>query len=603
MRKWTLGAIVTSAVAASAALAAPAPAFAVGTVIGADAPGAVPGRYIVTLKNRGTAPSVHSLGTGKVIRSFQGIPGYAAQLTAVEARRLAADPSVRSVEQDRRVHLAGAESPSPAQPAGTTGLARAAGTSALSAAGLGGAAGAQRIGVAGQKNPTWGLDRIDQRAVKLSNSYTATDDGSAVHAYVIDTGIRIGHQEFGGRATYGYDFADRDSNAADCNGHGTHVAGTIGGAHYGVAKKVQLVAVRVLDCEGGGYLSDVIDGVDWVTRNAVKPAVANMSMGGDASPSLDLAVQQSIASGVTYVVAAGNENTNAVWSSPADVAAAVTVGATDGKDKRAYFSNYGSVVDLFAPGVNIRSSVADSNTATAVYSGTSMASPHVAGAAALLLDASPSLTPAQVQSRLKANATTGKVADRKGSPNRLLFVTAPPAKPVIATTRAAAGTVGTPYAGRVNLKVGRIGSWSMAGGEMPPGLELSRGGVITGTPTEPGEFSVSVRFTDFVPQSVTQTIVIPVVADAPVIDDAMLPSGQAGVDYEGQLSTVDARNGTWTVTAGALPEGLMLDSETGAISGVPTASAGETATFTVGFADLWGGSAAQEFTIRIDPGV
>ncbi|MFI1994433.1 S8 family peptidase [Actinoplanes sp. NPDC020271] len=554
------------------------------------------------MKSRGTGPNVHSLGVGRVLRSFHTIPGYAAQLTAAEARRLAADPSVRSVEQDRRVRIAGTQEGvrggrvrvAGGQESVSGGQARVAGTQGGGRGGLVRAAGAQ-------KNPTWGLDRIDQRASKVSLSYTPTDDGSAVHAYVIDTGIRISHQEFGGRASYGYDFADGDSNASDCNGHGTHVAGTIGGTHYGVAKKVQLVAVRVLDCDGGGYLSDVIDGVDWVTEHAIKPAVANMSMGGDRSPSLDFAVQESIASGVTYVVAAGNENMNATSSSPADLAAAVTVGATDGKDRRAYFSNYGGVVDLFAPGVNIRSSVANSNTATAVYSGTSMASPHVAGAAALLLDGSPSLTPAQVSARLVANATTGKVADRKGSPDRLLFVPAPPAKPVIATTRAAGGTAGTPYTGRVNLKAGRTGSWSVAAGAMPPGLVLHSSGVITGMPETPGEFSVSVRFTDYVPQAVTRTIVIPIGADAPVLDDTGLPEGLAEAGYEARLSTLDGRSGTWTVSSGTLPAGLVLDSSTGVISGVPGTVEGETARFTVTFTDGWGGSVSGDFTITIRP--
>ncbi|BCY14003.1 S8 family peptidase [Actinoplanes sp. L3-i22] len=559
MRKWTFGAFLTSAVAASAALAAPAaPAFAAGTVIGADAPGAVPGRYIVTMKNRGTGPSVHALGSGKVLHTFRAISGYAAEMTAAQARRLAADPAVRSVEQDRRIHIA------------TT-----------------------------QKSPGWGLDRIDQRTAKLSKTYTPTDDGSSVHAYVIDTGIRITHQEFGGRASYGYDFADDDSNAADCNGHGTHVAGTIGGTHYGVAKNVRLVAVRVLDCDGGGYISDVIDGVDWVTRNAVKPAVANMSMGGENSPSLDLAVEDSIASGVTYVVAAGNEDTSAVWSSPADVPAAITVGATDSKDKRAFFSNYGGLVDIFAPGVNIRSSVANSNTASAVYSGTSMASPHVAGAAALLLDASPGLTPSQVRAKLVANATTGKVTDRKGSPNRLLFVTAPPAKPVIATARTAAGTVGADYSARLALKSGRTGTWSLVSGSMPAGLSLSGAGVISGVPEAPGDFAVTVRFTDYVPQAVTRVIVIPVTAGVPVIDTAELPEGEADVAYSAQLRTADGRAGTWSVTDGALPAGLALDAGTGEISGAPMTAG--TTTFTVRFTDTWGGAATAAFTLQVDP--
>ncbi|WP_232344211.1 S8 family peptidase [Actinoplanes awajinensis] len=556
MRKWTLGAFLTSAVAVSAALAAPSPALAAGSVIGAGAPGVVAGRYIVTLKSGAKGPRMHSLGAGKLLHAFRTIPGFAAEMTAAQARKMAADPAVRSVEQDRKVRVA------------TT-----------------------------QKNPTWGLDRIDQRGVKPSKTYTPTDDGSSVHAYVIDTGIRITHAEFGGRASYGWDFTDDDATAADCDGHGTHVAGTIGGAHYGVAKKVQLVAVRVLDCEGEGDLSDVIDGIDWVTANAVKPAVANMSVGGSSSPSLDYAVEQSIASGVTYVVAAGNENDNAVWSSPADVPAAVTVAATDSRDRRASFSNYGSVVDIFAPGVNIRSSVANSNSATAVYSGTSMATPHVTGAVALILDASPGLTPSQVRAKLVANATTGKVTDRKGSPNRLLFVSAPPAKPVIATSRTGAGTVGMSYTGKLTLKSARPGIWQVTGGSMPPGLSLAHSGAITGIPTRPGTYTVTVRFTDYVPQGVTRTIVIPVVADVPVID-AELPAAQAGVDYQGRLSTADQRDGAWTLAAGVLPAGLGLDAS-GLISGVPTAVDGETATFTVRFTDSWGNTATRQYTVEV----
>ncbi|WP_285555263.1 S8 family peptidase [Actinoplanes regularis] len=556
MRKWSLAAFLTSAVAASAVLAAPSPVFATGTVIGADAPGAVAGRYIVTLKQGAAGPRVRALGVGELVHDFRSTPGFAARMTATQARRLAADPAVRSVEQDRRIRITA------------------------------------------QRNPVWGLDRIDQRSAKLSKTYAPTDDGSSVHAYVIDTGIRIGHQEFGGRASYGYDFADDDSVASDCDGHGTHVAGIIGGAHYGVAKKVRLVAVRVLDCDGGGYLSDVIDGVDWVTQNAIKPAVANMSLGGDASPALDYAVKQSIASGVTYVVAAGNENANAATSSPADVPAAITVAATDAKDRRAAFSNYGGVVDIFAPGVSIRSSVASGNTASAVYSGTSMASPHVAGAAALLLDASPGLSPAQVHSLLVRNASTGRVTDRKGSPNRLLFITAPPAKPVIWTARTATATVSTAYSARLNLKAARTGTWALASGSMPPGLSLSRSGVITGVPAAPGTYQVSVRFTDFVPQAVTRTIVIPVLVGSPVIETVELPPGPAGSDYSAELTTVGHRPGTWSVTAGALPDGLSLDPATGLITGVPAAS--ETVTFTVGFTDKWGKSVTRDLTLQVD---
>ncbi|MEV6342516.1 S8 family peptidase [Actinoplanes sp. NPDC051851] len=555
MRKWTLGALFSSAVLSSAALVAPAPAFAMGPVLGLGAPDAVPGRYIVTLKEGARGPRAASLGSGRVTHRFTRVAGFAARLTELQAHRLAGDPAVRSVEQDRVVRIAGT-----------------------------------------QKNPGWGLDRIDQRSVKRSKTYTPTDDGSAVHAYVIDTGIRTTHQQFGGRATSGYDFADDDSDASDCNGHGTHVAGTIGGSTYGVAKKVQLVAVRVLDCDGEGTLADVIDGVDWVTEHAVKPAVANMSMGGSYSASLDYAVEESIASGVTYVVAAGNEDVNALKSSPADVPAAVTVAASDSRDRRAYFSNYGSVVDIFAPGVDITSAVATGNTAKATWSGTSMASPHVAGAAALILDANPSYTPAQVRNRLVANATTGKVTDRMGSPNRLLFVPAPPAKPVIATSSVPAGTVFRSYAKKLALKSARTGSWSVASGSLPPGLTLSSGGTLAGTPTTPGTYAVVVRFTDYVPQSITRALTITIASGTPVIATESLPDATTDSDYAAQLGITDARDGTWALDSGELPDGLSL-SESGQISGVPSTAG--TSTFTVRFTDVWDGTTTRELTLTV----
>lgn len=534
-----LGTLLTAAAATLAGTAVPAQA-AEGNVLGAGAPGAIPGQYIVTMRTPTGALSAQSVAGDSYIR----------KMTATEARRLAAKPGVEYVEQDRIMHTE-----------------------------------------ATQRNPIWNLDRIDQRAVTGSKTYTPTDDGSAVTAYVIDTGIRITHSEIAGRARYGYDFVDNDAVAADCNGHGTHVAGTIGGTHYGVAKRVRLVAVRVLDCAGEGTLSGVIAGVNWVTSHAARPAVANMSLGGAHSASLDAAVQRSINAGVTYAVAAGNENTSAASESPADLPAAITVGATDSKDRRASFSNYGKAVDLFAPGVNIRSSYPSSDTGLAVASGTSMASPHVAGAAALVLDANPGWSPAQVRDYLVAKATTGKVKDAKGSPNRLLFVTAPPAAPVIKSTGLTV-TAGTAYSG--TLAATRRGTWTLASGKLPAGLKLASNGVVSGTPTGPGTATVQVRFTDFVPYTITRNLTVTVRRTTPVISTDALPAGTAGLDYSAKL-TAD-RGGSWAISEGTLPAGLSLGAD-GTISGVPVSS-GQT-TFTVAFTDTWGGLAAQEMTIEI----
>ncbi|MCU7725578.1 S8 family serine peptidase [Actinoplanes sp. KI2] len=545
MRMRVLGTLLTAAAVGTAGLAAPAQA-AEGQVFGANADGAIPGQYIVTLNDgigaRSTGISAQSTGIGETT--------YVQRMTAVEARRLAAKPNVEYVEQDRVLHAA-----------------------------------------ATQLNPTWGLDRIDQRATKPSRSYTPMDDGSAVHAYVIDTGIRITHTEFGGRASYGYDFVDDDATAADCNGHGTHVAGTIGGAHYGVAKKVKLVAVRVLDCAGSGTLSGVIAGVDWVTAHAQKPAVANMSLGGGRSTTLDAAVQRSIDSGVTYAVAAGNDDVNAGRESPAALPAAITVAASDSSDRRAYFSNYGKVIDLFAPGVNVRSAFASSDTAVATDSGTSMATPHVTGAAALVLDAAPGWTPAQVRDFLVAHATTGKIKDVMGSPNRLLFVPAPPTAPVIKSTGITV-TAGRPV--KLTLTASRRGTWSVVTGMLPTGLRLSPSGVISGTPVAPGTAAVKVRFFDYVPYTITKALTVTVLRSKPVITGT-LPAGAVGVDYSAKL-TAD-RTVTWRLASGTLPDGLTLAAD-GTIAGRPTAPEGRT--FTVGLRDGWGNTATAQVTLQID---
>ncbi|MYX21050.1 S8 family peptidase, partial [Streptomyces sp. SID8380] len=310
--------------------------------------------------------------------------GYALRLDEGAAKRLAADPAVAKVAQDR-VFTADATQSNP---------------------------------------PSWGLDRIDQKNLPLSRSYTYPDSaGQGVTAYVIDTGVRITHQDFGGRASYGYDAVDNDNTAQDGNGHGTHVAATIAGTSYGVAKKAKVVGVRVLNNAGSGTTAQVVAGIDWVTAHAVKPAVANMSLGGGADSTIDAAVRRSIASGVTYAVAAGNESTNASTKSPARVGEAITVGATTSTDAKASYSNYGSVVDLFAPGSSITSAWGTGDTATNTINGTSMATPHVTGAAAVYLAGHTSATPAQVSSALVAGASTGVVTSPgSGSPNRLLNI-------------------------------------------------------------------------------------------------------------------------------------------------------------------------------------
>jgi subtilisin family serine protease len=309
------------------------------------------------------------------------INGFSAQMAEEQALKLSSDPRVKFVEED----------------------------SIMSA-------------TVTQSNPPWGLDRIGQRDLPLNGAYSYTTTGSGVNVYIIDTGIRRTHTQFGGRAFVGFDSVGDGQNTNDCNGHGTHVSGTVGGSTYGVAKSVRLFAVRVLNCSGSGSNSGVIAGVDRVTANHISPAVANMSLGGGISTALDTAVNNSINSGVTYAIAAGNSNTNAANSSPARVAAAITVGSSTMSDARSSFSNFGSVVDIFAPGSSILSSYNTSNTATATLSGTSMATPHVAGVAARFLQSNPGASPATVRNEIVNQATLNHLSGiPTGTANRLLF--------------------------------------------------------------------------------------------------------------------------------------------------------------------------------------
>jgi subtilisin family serine protease len=366
-------------------------------------------------------------------------------------------------------------------------------------------------GSATQTEPPWGLDRIDQRALPLSSSYTYLDDGAGVTAYVIDSGVLAEHTDLGGRVRSGYTSISDGRGTSDCNGHGTHVAGTVAGTRAGVAKAVRPVAVRVLDCTGSGATSGVIAGLDWAAGDHAPgtPAVANLSLGGPANANLDAAVQGLINDGVTVVAAAGNENVDACTSSPARAGAALTVGATDRNDARASFSNYGTCVDLFAPGVGISSDWYTSTTATASLSGTSMAAPHVAGVAALLLSSQPALTPAQVAEQLRSWATTDVVGNPgSGSPNRLLHLPNAPTPTPVGLTDPGAQTGTTGAAARLQLSAtGGAAPYTWAATGLPPGLSLDPAtGLVTGTPTTAGTYQATVTVEDSAGTTATRTV-------------------------------------------------------------------------------------------------
>jgi len=368
------------------------------------------GRYIVVFTADVTQPAQEAAnllrGSNATLHHTfsHALKGFAASIPAAALPGLQNNPRVDYIEQDQTVSLNQATSP--------------------------------------QSSATWGLDRIDQANLPLDSKYNFNGTGAGTNAFIIDTGIRADHVEFTGRVLPGYNVVADANGTNDCNGHGTHVSGTVGGTTWGVAKSVNLVPVRVLDCTGSGTLSGVIAGIDWVAGSSLRPAVANLSLGSGYSSTVNAAVAGAHNKGVTMVVAAGNSNADACSYSPSSEPKAITVGATTNTDARATYSNYGTCLDVFAPGTNITSAWYTGTTATNTISGTSMASPHVTGVAALALQANPSYSPAQVASFVTTYATMNKVISAgTGSPNRLLYAMASstPAAPQTVAIRSLSG--------------------------------------------------------------------------------------------------------------------------------------------------------------------
>ena len=485
-----------------------------------DAPlfvGAVPNRYIITLRQgsrdiQSEAIRLSKDHRGRVTAVYESaLRGFAVEMQPSDIAELRKDPDVAAIEPDQIVRISGTQSPA----------------------------------------PSWGLDRIDQRNLPLSHSYTVGPNGSGVHVYIIDTGILRTHVDFGGRAVFGFDAIQDGNGMTDCHGHGTHVAGTVGGATYGVAKAVSLHAVRVLDCTGSGLISQVIAGVNWVTSHRIKPAVANMSLGGGFSQALNTAVANSVKAGVSYTIAAGNSNLDACTVSPASTPAAITVAASDSNDVRASFSNLGTCVDLFGPGVAITSDWNASNTATMVLSGTSMAAPHAAGVVALYLQTHPTATPANVRYALASTATGGLIGSPGiGTPNLLLFTglfgTTPGNLPPLAKFDFTCTALGCDFDARSSQDDQGVVSQSWAFGDgtngsgIQPHHNYAAGGTITAR--------LTVQDASGLTSSLTKRFTLPAAGgragNPPVANFIAFPSGGT-VEYDASSSTDDVGIGSY----------------------------------------------------------
>lgn len=492
----------------------------------------IAGQYIVRFRDEtadveAQAHAVAVAHAGKVLHTYKSaLKGMALTLPDAAVSALLADPRIASVEEDQVMSI------------GTT-----------------------------QTGATWGIDRVDQRSLPLNGTYVYNADGTGVTVYIIDTGIDFTHVEYSGRAFTGVDEVTTGGNAADCNGHGSHVSGTVGGTTYGIAKNVKLVAVRVLNCQGSGTTSGVIAGIDWVTSqknaNPSVPSAANMSLGGGLSSTLNQAVANSVAAGVVYAVAAGNSTADACSSSPSSEPSAITVGATDNTDTFASFSNFGSCVDINAPGVNITSAWYTSNTATNTISGTSMATPHVTGAAALYLQANPSATPQQVRDALVTNGTAGAIKSiPAGTPNVLLytgFISTAPQAPVARFTSSCSLLTCNFDASSSSAQPGATYSWNFGDATTGSGVTTSHAYAAAGS------YTVTLTVTDANgTSSTTSSVTVSNTPPAPVASFTKTCSGLT-CTFDASATT-NATSYSWTFGDGSTGSGVTVSHTFGARS-------------------------------------